>query len=670
MAQRFQLAHSLSLWICDTMDISSLLDTLQRCPEEIILSIFDFLPSSYISQFFLHYNAFFRQLVIQNYYSNELHVVLSPTRRPHHCIDNDIQRKELVDFNSYVEIDDFLTENPDINPQRLIIITGGDFRSLETLLLKYRDRFTNKISELQFQIEKYEPTISDLQLISEFRGNLTKLQFTQLEFSALKKSPTFLYNLQNLNQFVLLGHKIYNWSKLKTVLPPNLQQLDISWNDESNMSSQLQLPESVTDLYWNQAGVDDRILNTKRFPSHLKTLMLTYNSISTIDLGSLPQTLETIDLSYNCINTFVEGSDWPPLLRSILLSHNLINDDTLELLQSCQWPTNLKNLRLDNNPFTTLKDLTNLPNSIEYLDLSQTRLTSLNVLSDRERRTENQNHVEYSYFKFPVYLETLNLSNSESLQFDEKDRIQFPKRLLNLNLDECKIERLDCFSFPDSLSKLSLCGNNIQNLNSYEDVSSGSGTNSWTWSKLVNLSHLELYLNKIQTLENWFPPLQLKYVDLGKNQLDSLSMENTPIFQFQHCQHLKLQNLRLEINNISRLDDRIVLPPYLRNLSLKDNSLSGEINIPASFVNGCQLENLDLSDNSIEKLSFSPTTTVQGEVNCNLRSLNLTRNLILKQGKNNETLKMFYDDIENGLGLKVSKRKANVNSLHEFSVAA
>lgn len=629
-----------------------LINLVQSLPDELILEILSLLPSNYVSQFFLHLPTV-RPLVIENYYSNELHFILAPPARPHYCPFSQ-QRKEIIDFDNFNEIDEFLSENPDISPKTFSIITRGDFRSFETLIKKYSGRFLDlNRTNLQFHIERYELNICDLELISRFSSKLTKLQFTQTELKVLRQSPTFLADFVNLDQLVILGHRVNDWSGIK--LPPNLNQLDVSWNKNSNILTKLELPESLNHLYWNQIGVDNTILREKVFPKNLKTLMLTYNNISEVDVDQLPRSLETLDLLENCIALFTSnhtgGGSWPPFLKSLLLSNNQISNTTLESLSRHKWPESLQNLKLNNNPLTSLENLTGVPDSIEYLDLSDTELTSLGVILERRQRELGT----YPFFKFPRNLKTLNLSCNGSLilqKLETQVKILFPN-LTSLNIDECKIESLDCFNFPLSLCKLSLCGNKIKDLTSYE--CSGD-----SWLSLTSLSHLELFFNQVDSLENWKPPQNLKYLDLGKNQLSNLTMNRTPIFQASNSD-LKLQTLRLENNSITALDGSVIIPPYLQTLLLKDNLLSGEVHIPVTFTTQ-YLETLDLGNNSIEGIVFARSSSPSL-----IRNIDLTRNQILKLGKTQELIQKFYTDIENSLAIKVLKRKANVNSMHIFS---
>ena len=597
--------------LCIIQRMDPTLAALVRLPDEIIVSVLALLPPAHI-EVLLHY-APLRPLVIDTYYAHELHVILSPTRRPHHC-DPDPQRRQLIDFD-YIEFDEFWRANPAVAPHRLVIFAGGDFGPLETLLATHRRRLA-ALAELHLHIERYEPTARDLASIAAF-ANVTKLQFTQTPLTLLAHPPhnAFLATLPNLEQLVLLGHNIKDWSAI--ALPPRLRHLDVLWNDEVRINSMV-LPPSVTDLYWNQSGV--RAV-PRRLAPHLATLMLTYNDISAVEVAHLPPTLETLDLLYNCVAHFGAGR-WPPMLKSLLLSHNLINNDALAELARCEMPATLKILKLDDNPFTTLEHP--LPDTLEYLDVSHTRLHTLGPS-----------------FEFPALLESLDLSSSEHLVFA---RVRFPARLRHLNLDGCRLDSLHYFEWPSSLWRLLLCGNRLRDLTLCAD-----------WARLTALKHLELYFNQIASLQGWQPPPNLAHLDLSKNELTLLA---GPLFSHPHTH---LDTIKLDTNNIAHLGSDLCLPRRLRTLSLRDNALAGECTVPPAMTMGA-LENLDLSDNSITRLRWH----LQPHPSA-LRALDLTRNLILKTGKSTAAIAQFYSDLEVALKIRCTKHKASVNSLHEFT---
>lgn len=621
---------------------------LPDLPWTVLCEVLQYLPSELI------YDPLFkvpdlRNIILETYYSKELHFILSPTLRPHFCT-LDQQNRELIDITSYGEIEDFLLENTDVCPLIVRVITNQDFRSMELLLTTFRDFFL-AVPNLQIQVEKYELSVDDMKLLLSF-PNLNKLQTGGIKLHrALPAMISGFPHIENLKEIVFLGHELVDWSHL--TLPPNLKNFDVSWHPSTDVAS-MTLPESVVNLYWNQVKLTDNIFDSLALSLRLRTLMLTYNVLERINVSQLPINLETIDLSHNNLDSFdfdAKRPRWPPRLRSILLSNNLIDNKALRDLSKIEWPPFLENLRLDMNDFTRLDDLRALPANLKYLDISNNLINGFDVAHE-----EN----EYPYFKFPEALESLNLQSSRSLRFPEAPgsleyRIKFPGNLETLNLDECNIDNLSVFLFPSSLKTLSLSGNKITSLSSYEYTMDGSRIISW--SQLDKLHELVLFYNRIMNLQSWMPPTSIRKIDLRRNFITLLSKINTPLFNQLFCDQLvELHVLNMEQNKIIRIDADIDLPPNLTDLNLSSNHLTQFELIPAFCTTS--LEHLDISSNDIQEISVSSGIS---SPTSNLKSLNLYNN----SGPLSVTPEQFYTMLEK-VGLYVAKRKHNIKSEHLF----
>lgn len=634
------------------MDCSSefLENQFLRLPWPIVIDIFQFLPSELIYDPLIKVPQL-RNLIIDQYYAKEVHFILSPTLRPHFCTTNS-QKHDLIDIISYGEIEDFLVENKDVVPQLVKVITSQDFHSLDLLLKTYAE-FFRCVPNLELYIEKYELTDSDMRSLLAF-PNLLKLQTGRIRLR--KATPAMAENfpkLANLKEIVFLGHEKQNWSQVQ--FPPNLKNLDMSWYSETDVTS-VNLPESVMNLYWNQVGLRNQTFDKVAFPGGLETLMMTNNNLEFINVSQLPQSLTTLDISNNNLSKFEwhgENPRWPPNLKSILLTNNLLDDKALESLQKIQWPTYLENLRLDMNTFTSLQSLVGLPENLRYLDLSDSSLSSFRVSSDHQ----------YPFFSFPGSLETLNVQCCRSLKYSQdssdlvlpEHRIQFPTKLETLNMAECNIENLSLFHFPSSLQTLSLSGNKIEHLDSYDYSMDGEQIISWT--QLKSLRDVDLFYNKIETLENWKPPPAIRSIDLRRNLITSLTAANTPLLREEYNQSLvNLHLLNLEQNSINDIDPTLTLPPNLTHLNLSSNNLSEFVFWPG-IIGHANLITLDISRNLIVRIRVE---NKDGE-NSNLRELGLARNT----GSFEMSTDEFYSALEQ-MGLQVLRRKHNLKSLHTF----
>lgn len=620
-------------------------------PWPIIFEILRHVPASLVYDPLLKVPSL-RNLIIDQYYSKELHFILSPTLRPHFCT-SDAQKQELIDIRSYGEIEDFLMENKDITPQLVKVITSQDFRSMELLLKNYE--YFRQVPSLEFYIEKYELSDSDMRFLLSF-ANLHKLQTGRIR---LRKASVAMAenfpNCTNLEEIVFLGHEKPNWSLL--TFPPNLKNLDMSWYSETDVTS-VNLPESVENLYWNQVGLRNAVFDSMTFPACLRTLMLTNNGLEHINVSRLPQNLTTIDLSNNNLRRFVyeeANPMWPPNLKSILLTNNLIDDKSLQDLSKIEWPAYLENLRLDMTTLTTLESLAHLPENLKYLDLSDTSLSSFQVRNNAD---------DYPYFKFPDSLETLNMQCCRSLKYPQKSsavvppesRIRFPPNLDTLNMAECNIDDLSYFLFPLSLTTLSLSGNKITDLATYNY--SMDGTPLVDWTQLETLRDVDFFYNHIATLENWEPPVSIRRIDLRRNVISSLTPINTPLFNEAYCSQLvNLHALNFEQNLIAAISMDLALPPNLTLLNLSKNELT-EFTFHSAFISHANLVTLDISQNQLVSVSAGKCG---GKSRSNLRELDLSRN----SGVLEMTPDEFYAMLEQ-VGLLVTRRKHNLKSKHIF----
>lgn len=624
-----------------------------KLPWPVIKEVLHLLPAEII-QHALVKVPYLRDFIFELYYNDDLHLILTPNLRGHICSD-DSQKLELRDFVTFVEIEDFLDQNPDINPRTYKVFSGLDYRSLEILLQKYYKRLSSS-ENLDLFIDQYELTELQLEFLFSF-PNIRKLQTSRVKFTSTKKVlAEKLQQLKSMKELVLLGSAISDWSDI--VLPSSIEHLDVSWLLNLDVTS-FNLPDSLTYLYWNQVGIVSSIFEKLKVPPTLKTLMLSYNSLESINVSSLPQTLQTIDLSNNGLKKFEfnpENAKWPPMLESIMLNSNFMNDESMKQLRDIKWPDTLKNLRLDMNPFTSLESLDTLPSGLKYLDLSETLLHNLQV---------KHNQDDYPYYLFPQDLETLNILCCRNLDFDEFEsstsggshtRLKFPEELQTLNLVEANCDNLGHFIFPKALKSLALSGNRIKDINSYNLTVNNEVIINW--SQLTNLRVLDLFFNLIEGLRDWQPPKSLRKLDLRKNNFKILTLVNTPLFNEKYSALFDLRELRLDENSIHTIDPDLSLPISMSTLNLSGNLLS-QFNFTKNIGDHPNLGSIDLSRNQLEKISVFPT---DAHYHSNLYELILTRNPHLGQVTSPET---FYKTLEQ-LHLQPSKMKRNIKTEHRF----
>ncbi|KAK6455838.1 uncharacterized protein RJT20DRAFT_51070 [Scheffersomyces xylosifermentans] len=613
---------------------------LQKLPDHLIVQVVRQLPFDYVKEFLLQLKgSVIRNVIKQELYRQELHFVISPTKRPYISRLPKDQR-EFIKFTGYFDIRQFLEDNPDINPAKLLVISGGDFISLRNLLQENKSRLVNEVKHLEITLEECELRSSDIEFLLSF-PNLRRLQVSRfkLKDSDISEINHALANHNGLEEILFLGQQYSSWSGV--TFPPNLVQLDLSWN-ETTMVGTINLPKSLEEIYFNQVGLDDYVFANLRYPENLKILMLTRNYLSKLDIATLPRTLEIIDLSFNNIDTYEDSSSvgWPPKLQSLLLAFCEIDDDVFKTISKLQWPKELKNLVLEGNMLQRFENL-DFPDSLELLDLSKNHLVSF--------LNPNNSADMGPYFNFPESLKSLRLSDLLNMTYNETttSRIKFPNGLTELDLNETCIYSLHVFEFPTSLEKLVLSGNNLQDLKSYND-----GLRNWF--QLENLLQLDLYFNKLSDISQWNPPPKLKWLMLAANSIEELHPD-LPIFSDPNN---SLRIIDVSRCGVSRVDPNIKIPQFLSTLNLSHNLLKGKFVVPTSITSHKYLEILDLSENDISEIEF----TAKGCAS-NLKYLNLSKNKIKPS---RQEIERFYKDLEYGLGVLPKAKKSNVSSIHKF----
>ncbi|EMG49541.1 hypothetical protein G210_5665 [Candida maltosa Xu316] len=602
-------------------------------PDDVILLIVQQLPLDYLIECLIKVPNV-QNVILDEYYNRkDIQFEISPTNRPYmnHV---PMDRKKLTTFKGYYQINTFIKENlATFIPRTILIVSGGDWQSLEKLIIDYKTWF-DKVEFVEIALENYTPTPANFLLFLELK-NLSKILFSHVSLQKCRKflqENELLINHPHLNNIIFLKHDISNWNKIE--LPRGLKSLDLSWESNVNPST-VSIPGNVEELYLNLDQIEQiDVVDLKKCWDHLTTLMLTYNSLTSFSLKQLPPNLKTLDLSSNAITDITDVDDGWPDLDNLLLGDNKLTDLSLESIT--QWPPNLKSLRLSSNKIKHINNLKGLPDSTEVLDLSNNLFTSLLINSNQD------------CFVFPKKLKTLRLFCCDiSIPAHMYNYLEFPDDLQELDLTECNLKSLTFIKFPPSLIKLALSGNKITDLSSYNNLDKN-------WSYLQKLQELDLYSNSIEDLVDWLPPPNVKLLHLGVNPIKELS-SNWPLFDANYNDNLKLNTLSFSSCEVKSVSPDLQIPPALKVLTLSNNLIDGKLIVPKSFK---LLRKLDLSINQIEDISFVPGGA------CNLYRINLAGNKIRQTNVNRESIQELYNQLERELGVPIPNKKFKVNTIH------
>lgn len=614
------------------------LESIADLPDDVIGDILSLLSGEYIKEVFLHWKPT-REYVIDRYFRKEVHFLVSPLKvQKHYCsakIDS-----EICDFKYTGEIEDFLDENPEIIPEKLLFECGGDFVSLYDILMKYEDR----IKQSKYLELKLDWSLIDESLLTDVLSfdNISRLQLGHFKFNGWVRSffKRIFPQMKNLKTLQILGHNVSDWSKYK--LPPNVNSLDISWYDLTKPLSINFDNNNLTEIYLNKANVDNSIFKELKKAKNVKHLMLTYNrKLENLLVDHLPRQLEKLDVLHNNISKIETTNtelSWPDSLQELNLSLNSL--ELLDLL-AIKWSQNLKNLHIILAELVSLNQLGNLPESLETLVLDS-----------------NHIHIPASHiYNFPKNLKELSFCGNELLLLSTSDMlrslnipsqeialllenenvhsINLPPSLKILDLSGCRLKSLNRFSSFESLSSLNISQNFLSDLTSH-DID---------WTKLIHLQTLDASDNKISSIDTWKCPSNLEQLFLSENKIQEIT-SSCYLFSSLFCSQSKLKSIDLSCGNISQIAHDICVPQNQTCLKLTRNRLGPEFHLPPNLT---QLNELHIEINAIASFTCTEATSVQ--------PLKYIKFLPIAYLLDDRLLvSPMYDELEKALGHKIVKR--------------
>lgn len=282
-----------------------------------------------------------------------------------------------------------------------------------SLDLEEKNKFISLIIAHKFEIAEIYPTYYNykpFETIKFYNQTYTQEQIDNLPNGLLELgcSGCKIKSLNNLPPSIVHLDCGNNYLESLDNLPENLVILICPSNNIRHLNN---LPNKLEYLDIR----DNWIKELKNLPHTLKILNAENNYLT--EITGLPENLEKLDISYNNILS-LEGL--PINLKVLRFEHCSINSIS-------NLPENLECLILEkSNDVVTIE---NLPNSLKYLDISETYVSELNIL--------------------PVNLEYLDISRTEIINLSV-----LPSTLKILNVYDTEIEDIE--NLPDGLVELTL----------------------------------------------------------------------------------------------------------------------------------------------------------------------------------------------------------------------
>ncbi|KAK6464205.1 hypothetical protein DFJ63DRAFT_311506 [Scheffersomyces coipomensis] len=401
-------------------------------------------------------------------------------------------------------------------------------------------KILNEVKDVRFSISLELGSLSD-----------TKILLDLLRFSNLTFVEVYLHNN---SEFIVSS---FNNARGDTL--NRIRSFAKKLESHGSWKQVVQELPSITD------NIQSRGVPTTDCFVYLQNLKLIHIHDTYIpSLDCLPSALETIQIS-GAKFKISQRFKWPSKLKNIYINKASMDDKTLRQLSN--WPQSLKLLSMTNNKFYKFSSIGNLPDSLQYLyisDLDTNRDFGFSTKPSIRFDAENFNSI--SSYSFPESLAALEISG---INFYDQSScvIRFPQYLRRLKITR-SLKSLSNLIFPKSLTLLELNDNKIDDLTSYNDILLNKN-----WSSLVNLNELTLGRNILdsKSLCNWLFPSNLNRLDLSSNKIETL---NIPVFTVKMNQYTsKLKVINLSSCKIKEIPPNLYLPKNLYSLYLTDNPL-------------------------------------------------------------------------------------------------
>ncbi|KAK6465913.1 hypothetical protein DFJ63DRAFT_310995 [Scheffersomyces coipomensis] len=328
-----------------------------------------------------------------------------------------------------------------------------------------------------------------------------RLRYDLSVYGAQISIPNDILHLSNLTR---LEMKFYNRSTKQMIFaqfniekPKAKEQLPKTLAKTQNFKYVLEQLESTLVDYL----IVEHLPELKQFHHFRNLQSLTIKHGEFDSPIKIPISLERMFFESCKFKDIVQHFSWPERGKYINLKMcSGYESSDISQIELSNWPIHLTDLKLKYNNFKHDLLITNLPSSLECLEIIGKVPYDISL-----------NEQSIPEITFPESLETIMLT-SVKLYNSTESKIIFPQMLSDLTLSNCLHSIKQCL-FPPSLTTLILNNNSIQSLEEYNDSQFNKH-----WNQLINLTTLELDTNCIphEGIVDWLPPPNVKYLDISQ----------------------------------------------------------------------------------------------------------------------------------------------------------
>ncbi|XP_046834184.1 chaoptin-like [Vespa crabro] len=503
-----------------------------------------------------------------------------------------------------------------LNDNQLVYIPYAQLSSLKRM--KVLDLSYNRISKMLHPLQ--EP---------ELRGVQMSLDILRLDYNQIATlMPTDFQHFYKVNKTYLNGNPLaviesgaFRDSRIKELYFSDCNLIDVNSADFTGLETSLEL----LDLSGNNiTNLQNHIFQEFDF---LRTLIFRDNRIDTFSpvevFNGFQYSLYNLDLSGK-ENTVISLQDLRQMRNLRFLSISRMPEPTLVPENFLEFGMDIKELHIIQSNLKTIKNhaFTHV-RGIKYLDFSENSISSIEddafsevgnsllTLRISHGLSNTITEIPNKPFKSLTNLQHLDFSNNKIKTMPDTS-FHFLKRIKRIELQDNEIDAIPKGTFQGDIHSM------LEEVNfAYNQIKS---IQTHTFVDLLSLTTINLEDNAIKRIERraFMNMNRLKYIDLRGNKINDITDE-----AFQNLPDLEF--LDLAYNELNEFD--LTSFDQVGTLSSFKVNVSHNV-IPKLWINST---------------TFTPPTTIGGNIQANIKVLDLSYNNI------SDIMKYYFKPVEYSL---------------------